>query len=355
MRRYIAIWTMVLATVFAAMPLGAKSKYKYYPATELRPDQTVFLYATDVRKIVKSLPDPVVSSKSVETLALVPKVESGLAGAEEMFYQNGATRNINGTARFDLYFPKNPNGQMVVVIPGGGYGCVCHFDEGSLPAEWLVERGITVAVAKYRLPNGHPEVPLDDIQTILNYCRENAAEWGVSQVGVMGFSAGGHLAAYASTFYYDAATRPDFAVLFYPVINLRSEFGHVETGTNLIGNPPQVAADADEEAQRAADRSLREYNRKLDRYCLENDVTYDTPPTFIVLGADDSIVDPDNAIVYFKALHKSNVPTEMHVFRSGQHGFSFVSRRYAPSDLLGDSRTALETALDRWLRSLQQK
>ncbi|MBQ2198650.1 MAG: alpha/beta hydrolase, partial [Bacteroidales bacterium] len=104
-------------------------------------------------------------------------------------------RNVGDSARFDLYFAKEPNGKMVIICPGGAYWFDAVVTEGAYVAEWLNSQGISAAVVKYRLPYGHWNVPLTDVQNVFRYCRYHAAEWGVKQIGVMGFSAGGHLAA----------------------------------------------------------------------------------------------------------------------------------------------------------------
>ena len=227
MQRFIMKRFLVaLFAVFVAM--GAYG-HQFMPWIDLLPDKTVFLYADDAKSALAKIDDPVVA-KDVECLALPVKEECGITNPERMVGNLGQITDINSTSRFDLYFPKNPNGQMVVMCPGGGYAVVCTYGEGLYAAEWLLERGITVAVAKHRMPNGHWTVPLDDMQEIFRYCRAHAAEWGVNKIGVMGYSAGGHLAASVSTLYVDDVTRPDFSILFYPVITFEGE--HVEPGRN---------------------------------------------------------------------------------------------------------------------------
>ena len=325
--------------------LGAQAKrpaYKFYPKTDLRPDKTVFLYVPDgkkeLKKALKNLTDPV-HAKMAETLALDRAEDNGFTQAENMFDPNGATLYINDYARFDLYFPKKEaNGCLVVVLPGGGYNCVCHYIEGVYAADWLVERGYTVAVVKYRLPAGHPAIPLTDVHHAMRYCRNHQQEWGISRIGVMGFSAGGHLAASASVLYDDAATRPDFSVLYYPVISLVRPFGHTETGERLIGNYEQ---------RRAEDAAALE--KDLAKYELQNQVTADTPPTFIVLSSDDREVNPLNSLVYYEALAAHKVPAELHVFHHGIHGFGFDYYKFNPNDWLFEARDNLFEIISRWL------
>ncbi len=323
---------VAILAICIASGLQAKTTYKFYPKTDLRPDKTVFLYvptAKEAKKALKTISDPVHARKA-ETLGLTMAVESGLDEPENMFDPNGATLNINKFARFDLYFPKNPNGKMFVVCPGGGYNCVCHYIEGIYAADWLTERGYTVAVVKYRLPNGHPTIPLTDVQTVMRYCREHQAEWGVEKLGIMGFSAGGHLAASASVLYDDDATRPDYSVLFYPVISLQPPFGHIYTGNKLMGD----------------NDGLRP------KYELHNQVTADTPPSFIVLTSDDREVNPLNGISFYKALLWHGVKAEIHCYQTGIHGFGFDYYKFNPNDWLGAARDDFFATLERWLNTL---
>ena len=335
MKRFLTI----VAALVLALNLSAKDNGKIMPKSDLRPDKTVYLYVpakANLKKIAKEL-SPVVGKKA-ETLALEMAENSGITAPEEIFDPNGATRNISDYARFDLYFPKNPNGQMVVVCPGGGYGCVCEYIEGLYAAEWLVSQGITVAVVKYRLPNGHASIPLTDVQEVFRYCRKHQGEWGVTSVGVMGSSAGGHLAASASVLYDDAVTRPDFSILIYPVTSFKESYGHAYCGAQLLGSEE--------------DMSAAEYKRLSYKFEVCNHVSFDTPPTYIVLGADDAEVNPLNSITYFQKLLECKVPAEMHIFKHGTHGFSFESSKYTDNDLLGDARDDFYNSLSRWLNSL---
>ena len=324
------------------MVLGAeaKTKYKYYPNTDLRPDRTIFLYVPtqkEAKKALKQIPDPT-HAKKAETLALTPVGDNGYKGEENMFDPNGATLAINEWARFDLYFPKESNGKMIIVTPGGGYNCVCHYIEGIYAADWFVERGYTVAVVKYRLPNGDCRIPLNDVHNVFRFAREHQAEWGVDKIGVIGFSAGGHLAASVSTLYVDAATRPDFSILVYPVISVTEPFGHVYTGQKLIGDYGQ---------RRAEDEAALEYNQY--KFNLYNMVTADTPPTFMVLTSDDCEVDPMNSISYYESLVNKGVPSELHIYQHGIHGFGFNYSKFTDNDWLYDARDNYFEALERWL------
>ena len=145
------IFTMI-AVCLAGISLSAQ------PNTKLRPDETVLLYG---KELIGNT-DPVVAKKVISA-GYTMEESNGMTGPEEI-NEYGNIGNINVNARFDLYFPEKPNGQMVIVCPGGGYSIVSSYNEGVYVAEWMLERGITVAVVKYRLPNGHWNVPLTDVQ-----------------------------------------------------------------------------------------------------------------------------------------------------------------------------------------------
>ena len=345
----------LLCLVFGA---DAKTKYKYYPNTTLRPDRTIFLYVPtmkEAKKALKSIPDPV-HAKKAETLALTPIGDNGCRGQENMFDPNGATLCINEWARFDLFFPKESNGKMIVVIPGGGYNCVCHYIEGVYAADWFVERGYTVAVVKYRLPYGHWNVPLTDVQNVFRYCRYHAAEWGVKQIGVMGFSAGGHLAATASTLYCDAVTRPDFSVLVYPVISSEKGVAHEGSFNNLIGTSQywtnrSAAVSGSESTFTAWSVNKDRYKGLKERYSLDKQVSTDTPKTFIIFSSNDGGVPPENEVRYYNALLECGVPCEMHAFPGGGHGYGFKSEKYE-KDPIKDYRADFLASMARFLSEL---
>jgi acetyl esterase/lipase len=194
-------------------------------------------------------------------------------------------------------------GQAVVVCPGGGYSAVCIEREGFKLAEYFKSIGVTALVLKYRLPNyGHKEVPLEDAQAALNYLRKNAKKLGVdpTKVGIVGSSAGGHLAAYTSTFTPDEQ-KPAFTVLFYPVITAESCMTHQGTFDQLLGKqqPPH----------------LRDY------YSLNNRVTSTTPPAILFLSNDDRVVPAISSIRYYQALKYNGVKGAMHVYPEGGHGW----------------------------------
>ena len=178
------------------------------PSCSLLPDKTVRLYPYGQN-----------SNKGLKE-AMGPLVSNGLSGAE-VAGRNGFLGNVTDSARVDIYFPEKPNGQMVIICAGGSYFDLSSWYEGIYCAYWMKRRGITACVLKYRLPNGHPQVPLADAQNAFRYCRAHSKEWGVDQIGIIGFSAGGHLASTAETMYSDTLTKPDFAILMYPVISMK--------------------------------------------------------------------------------------------------------------------------------------
>lgn len=202
-------------------------------------------------------------------------------------------------------FPaRKPNGKMVIACPGGGYAHLAMAHEGFDMADWMNRQGITFAVLKYRMPNGHSEVPLDDARRAISIAREKASEWGVnpSKIGIMGSSAGGHLAASLSTLYGEDSARPDFQILLYPVISM-GDITHKGSRDNLLGK--EASAEA------------------VEHFTLANRVDSNSPRAFIALSADDKAVPPMNGIGYAEALIANNVPVTLHVYPSGGHGWGY--------------------------------
>lgn len=204
-----------------------------------------------------------------------------------------------------LYKPLKPNGTAIIACPGGGYAHLALAHEGKDMASWMNAMGITYAVLQYRMPNSHSTIPLSDAAKAIKYIRDNAEELGVngSKIGIMGCSAGGHLAASAATMFPDDASRPDFQILFYPVITMESDVTHQGSRDNLIGK------EATEEL--------------VELYSLENRVTEHTPQAFIMVSADDRAVPVANSLRYAEALSRNKVPFSLHVYPSGGHGWGF--------------------------------
>ena len=202
-----------------------------------------------------------------------------------------------------FFIPKNPNGMAVIDCAGGGYSSVWYGTEGYANTPFFTDRGITVIVLKYRLPNGHPEVPLDDVQEAFRIVRSRASELGVKKIGVVGHSAGGHLAAMAATKYRNDVQRPDFQILFYPVISAEPAFSHEGSIINLVGRS--------------------NINKKnIEEYSNEKHVTPDTPPAFIMANTDDNVVPVRNSIEYYNALKANNVPASLNIYQEGGHGWT---------------------------------
>ena len=225
---------------------------------------------------------------------------------DEFRTKAGHIANVSQTV-FYLYKADadKATGQAVVILPGGGYRNVCIEREGFAIAEYFKSIGVTALVVKYRLPNlGHKEVPLEDAQAGLAYLRKNAKKLGVdpAKVGICGSSAGGHLAAYTSTFTEDAK-KPAFSILFYPVISGESCMTHQGTFLNLLGKDHSPA--------------MRE------QYSLENRVTATTPPTLLLLSNNDGTVPPISSVLYYEALKYHGVEASMHIYPEGGHGWVF--------------------------------
>lgn len=220
----------------------------------------------------------------------------------------------------ELFLPEEgkSNGQAVIVIPGGGYSVVVYQGEGVSTARELAKNGITAFVLKYRLPDDATMIdksigPLMDVQQAIKLVRENAANWNVNpnKIGVMGFSAGGHLAATAATHFQESLVensngtnlRPDFQIVVYPVISMGDALTHPDSRKSLLGKDPS--------------------EETINWFSSEMQVTETAPPTYITHAADDKLVDVDNSIYYFEALRKVDVPVEMHIYPKGGHGFIF--------------------------------
>ena len=245
-----------------------------------------------------------------------------LAGTEQG-RNNGGVSNVTEPT-LTVYPAPHPNGMAIIMCPGGGYSGLAMNHEGHDMASWFNTQGITYAVLKYRMPNGHNEVPLSDAEQAIRMVREHAAEWSVNpqRVGIMGASAGGHLAASLATLYSSDATRPDFQVLFYPVISMLKGVTHSGSRKNLLGETPSAELEQ--------------------KYSLERQVSPQTPQTFIMLSADDAGVLPINGIGYFLALQEQKVPATLHVYPTGGHGWGFRDSFTYKRQWTGE--------LEKWLR-----
>ncbi len=261
-------------------------------------------------KVPGSIKNDTVKEDTVYNEAGVPRVRNVTDPTLTVF------KPLEGTA----------NGTGIIICPGGGYRRLALKDEGIDVSEWLNQFGVTAYVLKSRLPDDlimkdKSIGPLQDAQESIRIVRRNAAKWGINQhkIGVMGFSAGGHLASSLSTHYnekvYDSdstSSRPDFSILIYPVISMEIVTTHSGSRDRLLGENP---------------------DQKLVKH-FSNDLQVDenTPPAFILCAENDNSVPIENSIRYFLALKKFNIPSELHIYEKGGHGFGLAKNGGTESD-----------------------
>ena len=217
-----------------------------------------------------------------------------------------------------IYLPKEDlaTGAAVIICPGGGYSGESYLKEGTVIAEALSHKGIAAFILKYRLPSDSIMVdktigPLQDAQQAIKIVRQRATEWKLdtARIGIMGFSAGGHLASTAGTHFdksyitndENISLRPSFMILVYPVISMTDELTHEGSRKNLLGEP-------------ASKENIMQFSNELH-------VSPNTPPTWITHAGDDTVVTVENSIHFYQALIQNKVPVEMHLYPSGNHGF----------------------------------
>ncbi|MCP3893090.1 MAG: alpha/beta hydrolase [Bacteroides sp.] len=224
-----------------------------------------------------------------------------------------------------VYPSARPNSKAIIMCPGGAYTLLATDHEGHDMAPWFHAQNITYVVLKYRMPNGHSDVPLSDAEQAIRMVRQQAAEWNVDpkQVGIMGASAGGHLASTLATHYGSKETRPDFQILFYPVITMDEGYTHMGSRINLLGNRPTA--------------------EQLALFSNEQRVDAQTPPAFIMLSSDDQAVPPANGVNYYLALVRNGVPASLHAYPTGGHGWGFWDSFAYKRQWTGE--------LEKWLRS----
>ena len=339
---------LLTVAAFSAMSFSLLAQ----PNIDLRPDRTVFFYAKDAKAAAAAVKDDPVIAKKVETMAAAMQNPTTAPGPETID-KAGSISNVSDYARMDIYQPKEPNGQMVIVCPGGAYALIATYNEGIYPADWLVKQGVTVGVLKYRMPNGTWNAPLEDVHNAFKYARAHADELGIKKVGIMGFSAGGHLAASGVVLYDDPVTRPDFGILVYPVISMDASITHSGTRNALIGNDTEwndrASHTMDEYLARQAQRDAL-----VEKFSCEKQVTADTPPVFIALCYDDMVVPPQNSLRFYEACLKNRVTAEMHIFPKGVHGWGFTLKEYNMNDSMEYCRSELLNSLSRWLGGLEE-
>lgn len=227
---------------------------------------------------------------------------NGLEGTPEKVDGNRIS-NVSKPVMY-VYKAEHPDGRMIIDCPGGGYQRLAFAHEGTDMADWFNSMGITYAVLKYRMPNGHKEVPLEDGRQAIDLARTHAEEWNVDphKIGIMGGSAGGHFAATLATMYGDDRYRPDFQILLYPVISM-GDITHRGSRDHLLGPDPTEA--------------------DIELYSLANRVTAETPKAFIAVSADDKAVPVQNSLEYAAAMSQAGVPVSLHVYPVGGHGWGF--------------------------------
>jgi acetyl esterase/lipase len=273
----------------------------------------------------------------------IPDVVLNINYSEKATISEGIPTRFEKVTDPSLYVYLPPadkaTGTAVLICPGGGYGALAFNHEGNTIAKWLNENGIAGIVLKYRLPSdlimkNKSIGPLQDAQEALRTIRRNAVKWNIDplKIGVMGFSAGGHLASTLSTHFDEkvyevkdtTSARPDFSILIYPVITMDSSFTHAGSRRNLIGEEPD--------------------NEAIKHFSNELQITENTPPAFLAHSSDDEAVPVKNSIVYYEGLKKFNSPSELHVFRKGGHGYGLAAGK--------DTQSAWPALCLSWMKSL---
>jgi acetyl esterase/lipase len=275
----------------------------------------LFSLAGNAQEVVELYPGTIPNSKKTE---------------KKEVFNSGMFRGVTKPT-LEIYLPEKEKatGAAVIIIPGGGYGVVVYQGEGISNAKEFAKNGIAAFVLKYRLPDDSTMVdkkigPLQDAQQAIKMVRENAGKWGidVNEVGVIGFSAGGHLASTAATHFDKAyiensnntSLRPDFQILVYPVISMQDSLTHGDSRRSLLGGKPT--------------------KETIDLFSNELQVTKTSPPAYLTHAADDKVVDVDNTIAYFEKLRHNNVDVEMHIYPKGGHGFIFRQKGWMAPLLL---------------------
>jgi len=264
----------------------------------------LFSFAVNAQEIIQLYADSIPNSKRSE------KKET---------FTNGIFRGVTRPT-LEMYLPEKEKatGTAVVICPGGSYAVLVYQGEGITTAKELVKNGIACFILKYRLPDDSimrdkKIGPLQDAQQAIKVVRENAAKWGIdpNKIGIMGFSAGGHLASTEATHFEksyienknNTSLRPDFQILVYPVISMQDSLTHADSRKNLLGKDPAKEI--------------------MDLFSNEMQITKNSPPAYLTHAADDNVVDVDNSIAYFEKLRHNKVDVEIHIYPKGGHGFIF--------------------------------
>lgn len=259
-----------------------------------------FLFFTFVMSLFFS------KSISQEKILLYPQgaTESNELKTEEKWRDMDFLLDISEPRMYAYPASKENNcGTAVLICPGGGYSGVSAVKEGAEIAKWFNELGVSAFVLYYRMPNGHYEIPLKDAQTALSIIHKRSREWKINKkkIGIMGFSAGGHLASTVGTHFKTKAERPAFMLLAYPVVTMNKDLTHKGSRDNLLGKNP-------------SDELVKLYSNELQ-------VNKQTPPTFIIHARDDGAVPIANSENLLEALQKNKVPAKLVTYDEGGHGF----------------------------------
>ncbi len=267
----------------------------------------LFPFAVHAQRIINLYPGIIPNSKQTELKDIPQNPAEGLV-----------RRVITPTLQMFLPAKDVANGTAMVICPGGGYSVIVYEGEGVTIAKEFAKKGIAAFILKYRLPNDSFQVnktiaPLQDAQQAIKMVRDSASAWRIdaNKVGIIGFSAGGHVASTEATHFSKALIenksntnlRPDFQILVYPVITMQDSLTHRGSRMQLLGSNPS--------------------KETIDLYSNELQIDKNSPPAYITQAADDKVVDVDNSIIYFEKLRHNNVPVEMHIYEKGNHGFVF--------------------------------
>ncbi len=264
----------------------------------------LFSFAVNAQEIIQLYADSIPNSKTAEKKETI---------------NNGVIRGVTKPT-LEMYLPEKEKatGTAVIICPGGSYAVLVYQGEGITTAKELVKNGITCFILKYRLPDDSIMKdkkigPLQDARQAIKLVRENAAKWGVdpNKIGIMGFSAGGHLASTEATHFEksyipnnnNTSLRPDFQILVYPVISMQDSLTHGDSRKNLLGKNPSKEI--------------------MNLFSNEMQITKNSPPAYLTHAADDDVVDVDNSISYFEKLRHNKVDVEIHIYPKGGHGFIF--------------------------------
>ncbi len=237
----------------------------------------------------------------------------------EIVDQSYTTQNLYA----EMYAPETPNGISVLIYPGGAYAWKGMTYEGSDFAPFFNNLGITIFVVSYALPNGVAKAPLESCERFMRAVKAKSATWNLDpeKIGVMGSSAGGHLATTHAT-HFSNDTRPAFQILLYPVVSMKSGLTHDGSRTALLGNTP-------------GEHDIHYYSNELQ-------VKDNTPKAYIALSEDDAVVPVDNSILYYKACIDHGIPAELQIYPSGGHGWGYNDFAY---------RTVFLSTLRSWLKT----